>query len=140
MGLIRGGFGILVSIIILGCGGMPDRGGPSSGGTIQSIEHLDRATAAVASVLASGAISGGPVSAADPNGASGGGAKSGIAVAGAVASAAAPAGDAPRSEVPGYRVNIKLDSGSMRTVDQADVSALRVGQRVRIDRDRVVPE
>jgi len=140
MAEIRGVLGILVSVVILGCSGMPDRGGAASGGTIQSIEHIDRATVGVAGVLASGAISGGPVSAADPNGAGGGGAKSGAAVAGAVASAAAPTGDSPRSEVPGYRVNIKLDRGSMRSVDQADVSALRVGQRVRIDRDRVVPE
>jgi outer membrane lipoprotein SlyB len=140
MSEIRGILGILISVVMLGCGAMPDRGGPSSGGTIQSIEHIDRFTAGVAGVLASGAIGGGPVSAADPNGAGGGGAKSGAAVAGAVASAAAPAGEAPRSEVPGYRLTIKLDSGSMRSVDQADVSALRVGQRVRIDKDRVLPE
>ena len=140
MARMRSVVAIVASLAVLGCGGMPQRGGAASAGTIQSIEHIDRATVGVAGVLASGAISGGPVSAAEPNGAGGAGSKSGAAVAGAVANAAAPTAEAPRSEVPGYRVNIKLDSGSMRSVDQADVSALRVGQRVRIDKDRVVPE
>lgn len=140
MARIRSVLAVVISLGVLACGAMPDRGGALSAGTIQSIEHIDRGTAAVAGVLASGAISGGPVSAAEPNGASGAGAKSGAAVAGAVANAAAPAGETPHSEVPGYRVNIKLDSGSVRSINQADVSALRVGQRVRIDKDRVVPE
>ena len=107
--------GILVGTVILGCAAMPDRAGASSAGTIQSIEHIDRSTAAVAGVLATGAISGGPVSGAAPTGAGAAGDKSGTVFAGAVASAAAPAGDAPRSEVPGYRVNIRLDRGSMRS-------------------------
>jgi outer membrane lipoprotein SlyB len=39
-----------------------------------------------------------------------------------------------------YRVDVRLDSGRLKTVEQSDVSALSVGQRVRLQDDRVVPQ
>jgi uncharacterized protein YcfJ len=43
-----------------------------------------------------------------------------------------------RSGHDGYRVNVRLDNGGLRTFYQDDVYGLNVGDRVQIDNDRVV--
>ena len=129
--------GLALAVLLLACGGTPTQhqaGADASAGVIESIGHLDRtASAGVAGVLASGALK-------TPSGSSSSAASTAPAAAasGAIASAIAQT-PSDRFDPPGYRVNVRLDSGALKSIDQADVVELRVGQRVRIEKDRVVP-
>ena len=38
-----------------------------------------------------------------------------------------------------YRIRVRLDNGGLQTVTQSSISGLRVGDRVRIENDRVTP-
>lgn len=104
------------------------RDAPASGGAASGA-----GVAGVAGVLASGSLT-------TPSGAAAPGAKGGGVVAGAVASAIAAPPVTPPGEPSAWRVSVRLDSGALKTIDQTDVSALSVGQRVRLQNDRVVPQ
>ena len=122
----------------IGCGGQPSHGGATAepgDGVIESIDHIDKtASAGVAGVLA-----GGSLSTPTGNGAlKPAGSNSNGLVAGAVASAITQPAPA-RPHEPGYRVNVRLDSGGMRSIDLADVAALRIGQRVHVEGNQVLP-
>jgi hypothetical protein len=114
-------------VLSIGCAGARP-GGAGNTGVIESIGHLDRgASVGVAGVLASGALN-------TPSGTTP--ARGAATVASAMA---APPPAAASAAAPGYRVSVRLDSGTLKTVDQADVASLRVGQRVSIENDTVVP-
>ena len=138
MGRFRWLGAVLVGAAVLGCGAHPSRGTGAvnrDDGVIESIDHVDRPSAGVAGILA-----GGSLSTPAGNGAlkpAGAGSKG--LVAGAVASALTQPFAPQRADEPGYRVTVRLDSGSLRSVAQADVAALRVGQRVHVERNLVLP-
>lgn len=130
---------LLVGAAAIGCGGQPSRGSATAepgDGVIESIEHIDKtASAGVAGVLA-----GGSLSTPTGNGAlKPAGSNSNGLVAGAVASAITQPAPPLRPYEPGYRVNVRLDSGGMRSIDLADVAALRFGQRVHVEANQVLP-
>jgi len=135
---------------LAGCGAeTPQRGSTPRGseGTVESITRRDAparsgapggaGVPAVASVLASGSLST-PSASQRPDGAAATGAAV-VVVAGAVASALAAPPAASPANAPAWRVSVRLDSGTLKTIEQSDVSALEVGQRVRLQGNHVVP-
>lgn len=127
---------------------VPQRGSSSTrgDGVIEAIVRRDApgsgaapgkaGVAGVANVLASGSLSTPPGTRAPASAEAHGG---GV-VAGAIASAmtSPPAASPGRQSV--WRVSVRLDSGALKTVEQADVSVLSVGQRVRLRDGRVLPQ
>ena len=143
--------GMILVASLVSCGAeVPQRGtgtGPTRGdGVVEAIARRDApaprgapanaGVAGVASVLASGSLSTPPGAPAP----AGTGAKGGGVVAGAVASAIVPPPASSTEGPPAWRVSVRLDSGELKAIDQADVSALSVGQRVRLVGERVVPQ
>ena len=141
--------GMILIANLAGCAAeVPQRGSVTSrgDGVVEAIARRDApgsghaasgaGVAGVASVLASGSLTT-PSGAAAPVAT---GAKGGGVVAGAVASAIAAPPATPPGDRSAWRVSVRLDSGALKTIDQTDVSALSVGQRVRLQDDRVVPE
>ena len=143
--------GMILIASLASCGAeVPQRGagtGTARGdGVVEAIARRDAPApsgapgsagiAGVASVLASGSLSTPPGTPAP----AGSGTKGGGVVAGAVASAIVPPPSRSTESPPVWRVSVRLDSGALKTIEQADVSALSVGQRVRLTGDRVVPQ
>ena len=145
VGLLRGM--ILVASLASCTAEVPQRGSGSnrSDGVVEAITRREppassaapggAGVAGVAGVLAGGSLSTPPGAQVESRA----GAKDGGVVAGVVASAIASPPTSSPADRPMYRVTVRLDSGRLKTVEQSDVSALSVGQHVRLQDDRVVP-
>jgi len=142
VGLLRGM--ILVASLASCTAEVPQRGSGSnrSDGVVEAITRREPPAssaapggAGVAGVLAGGSLSTPPGAQVESRA----GAKDGGVVAGVVASAIASPPTSSPADRPMYRVTVRLDSGRLKTVEQSDVSALSVGQHVRLQDDRVVP-
>lgn len=107
-------------------------------GTVQSIETVAADRSASGIGAAAGAVAGGVLG----NQVGSGSGRTAATVGGAVAGGLL--GNEAEKRIgsggnPAYRVQVRLDDGSLRTVTQDTANNLRVGGRVRVEGDRVYP-
>jgi len=131
-----------VAALMSGCAGTDSRPAPSSSshsnaayGVIDAIE----ATRAGSDEIGAGAVIGGVVGGVLGHQVGGGTGKDVATVAGVVGGAVAghQIEKSRRQQQDAYRIRVRLDNGGSQTVTQQSITDLRVGDRVRIENDRV---